>query len=402
MGLRIIVTVFFCLFLFSSEKQEEIKVGILHSLTGPLSTNETPVVLSTLFAIDQINRNGGLDGRLLKPLVYDGASDPEVFKAGANELIDKGVVAIFGCWTSASRKAIVPIIEKRNSILLYPVQYEGLEESPNVIYLGAAPNQQLLPALKWGIDNFGKKIYVVGSDYIYPKASLQIIEDILPSLDAELIGSKLIKLSDFDVGYIVEDIAQKKPDVIINLLNGNVNEKFFTLLKYQKGLEKCATFSFSVAEDNIQTWNVELDNHYLCWSYFENIASKENLNFLKNFHELIDPNIIVNDPMVAAFTGVNLWANSVKELKTVDSQRVLKFLKGQGLSSPEGVVAISDNNHLIKNSFIAKVFSRKKPLFIWQSFQPIPPEPFLNLRSKENWQEMMLIWKNEWGGKWGA
>jgi urea transport system substrate-binding protein len=402
MGLRITISLILCFFLFIPNKKDPIKVGILHSSSGVMSTNETPLILSTLFAIEEINSKGGINSQLIEPIIFDGASDPETFQKGANELIDKGVNVIFGCWTSASRKSIIPILEKRNCILFYPIQFEGLEDSPNVIYLGTTPNQQLLPATKWAIDNYGKKIYVIGSDYIYPKASLKILEDFFSQNEAILIGSQLIALNDFKIEEIIRDISQKKPDIIINLLNGSVNEKFFTLLKYQKGLEHSAILSFSVTEDNIQTWNVELPNHYLCWSYFQNLKDSVNNNFLINIRKLLNSNIIINDPMEIAYAGVNLWASSVKQLQTNQTSVLLNFFKGQGFLAPEGIVTVSSNNHLFRNIILAKVYSKKKPEIIWESNQPIPPEPFLNYRDKKQWQDLLIEWYSNWGGKWGA
>lgn len=379
-----------------------LKVGVLHSRTGFMAQNEVPVLLATLAAIDEINQSGGINGELLEPIVEDGASDPEQFKIGANRLLDQGVVVIFGTWTSASRKAVAEVLEKRDGLLFYPVQFEGLEDSKNIIYLGVTPNQQLITATSWALDNIGKRFFVVGSDYIYPKASLQILEDYLPRQGAQIVGQELIPLSNQNFSSTVAKIKLQKPDVIINLINGDGNRNFFNLLESDPELKKTAIISLSVTEDNIQTWNVGLENHFLCWSYFQNLKNQENLNFLIHLRQRIDPKILINDPMEIAYFGVKMWANSCKLIKNPTTEKMLKILKGQGIEAAEGIIGIDLSNYLYRNIILTKVFHGKLPQIVWRSINPIPPEPFPSLRTKKEWQDLMNKWYLEWGNKWNS
>ncbi|MBM3195323.1 MAG: urea ABC transporter substrate-binding protein [Chlamydiae bacterium] len=379
-----------------------LKVGVLHSRTGVMAQNEVPVLLATLAAIDEINQSGGINGELLQPIVEDGASDPEQFKIGANRLLDQGVVVIFGTWTSASRKAVAEVLEKRDGLLFYPVQFEGLEDSKNIIYLGVTPNQQLITATSWALDNIGKRFFVVGSDYIYPKASLQILQDYLPRQGAQIVGQELIPLSNQNFSSTVAKIKLQKPDVIINLINGDGNRNFFNLLENDPELKKTAIISLSVTEDNIQTWNVGLENHFLCWSYFQNLKNQENLNFLINLRQRIDPKIPINDPMEIAYFGVKMWANSFKLIKNPTTEKLVKILKGQGIEAAEGIIGIDFSNYLYRNILLSKVYNGKLPQIVWRSVDPIPPEPFPSLRTKKEWQDLMNKWYLEWGNKWNS
>lgn len=379
-----------------------LKVGVLHSRTGFMAQNEVPVLLATLAAIDEINQSGGINGELLEPIVEDGASDPEQFKIGANRLLDQGVVVIFGTWTSASRKAVAEVLEKRDGLLFYPVQFEGLEDSKNIIYLGVTPNQQLITATSWALDNIGKRFFVVGSDYIYPKASLQILQDYLPRQGAQIVGQELIPLSNENFSSTVAKIKLQKPDVIINLINGDGNRNFFNLLENDPELKKTAIISLSVTEDNIQTWNVGLENHFLCWSYFQNLKNQENINFLNNLRQRIDPKILINDPMEIAYFGVKMWANSCKLIKNLTTEKSVKILKGQGIEAAEGIIGIDFSNYLYRNIILAKVLHGKLPQIVWRSVNPIPPEPFPSLRTKKEWQDLMNNWYLEWGNKWNS
>ncbi len=398
-----LLRVFFVLFfIYSFYIKANIKVGILHSRTGDLAQSEVPVLLATLAAIDEINQGGGINGELVEPLVEDGASDPVQFALGANRLLDQGATTIFGTWTSASRKAVNEVLEKRGGILFYPVQFEGLEDSPHILYLGVAPNQQLLPAASWALKNIGKRFYVIGSDYIYPKASLEILRLYMPSQGAEIVGSELVSLSEKNFTQAVAKIRLAKPDVIINLINGEGNRNLFTLLENDDQLKKTAIISLSVTEDLIQTWSVELQNHFLCWSYFQNLKEEINLEFLARLRNRIDPKIVINDPMEIAYNGVKMWANTYEMAKNGSRVNLKKVLDGQGIHAAEGIIGFNTSFYLYRNIILAKVFHKQTPQIVWRTINPIPPEPYPSLKTKKEWQEQMIIWYKEWGNKWGS
>jgi len=209
-----------------------IKVGVLHSLSGTLAISETSVVDATLLAIEEINDKGGILGRPVEPIVVDGASDWQKFAREAERLItEEKVSVIFGCWTSACRKTIKPVIERNHHLLFYPVQYEGLEASPNIIYTGAAPNQQIIPAVKWASDNLGTRFFLVASDYVFPRSANAIIKDQVSILGGEILGEEYIVLGSSDVEKAIEGIVKTQPDVILNTINGDTNVAFFRELK---------------------------------------------------------------------------------------------------------------------------------------------------------------------------
>ncbi len=227
----IALTVFF-VGIPAQHKEDEVRVGILHSLTGIMGKSESQVVEATLLAIDQINKKGGVLGKKIKPFIFDGASDWPTFAKGAEKLITQDkVTVIFGCWTSASRKTILPILEKYDHLLFYPLQYEGLEESPYVVYTGAAANQQITPGVVWAFHNLGKKFFLVGSDYIYPRASHEINKYIIHALGGSVVGEEYIPLGSEKVDHIVQKIIDTKPEVILNILVSKSNIPFFKKLR---------------------------------------------------------------------------------------------------------------------------------------------------------------------------
>ena len=206
-----------------------IRVGILHSLSGTMFDSESPVADATQLAIDELNAAGGVLGRKVEAVVRDGKSDPHVFLEQAEKLIrEDKVCTVFGCWTSASRKTVVPLFERENHLLVYPVQYEGLEQSPNVIYLGATPNQQIIPAVEWAFAFQGhRKFFVVGSDYVFPRAAAAILHDTIAKLGGEIVGEAFLPLGSYDVKPVVTQIRESTPEVILNLINGDSNVPFF-------------------------------------------------------------------------------------------------------------------------------------------------------------------------------
>jgi urea transport system substrate-binding protein len=236
-----------------------IKVGILHSLTGTMAISEKSVVEATLMAIEEINQRGGVLGRKIKPIVVDGRSDWPTFAKEAERLITQGKVSVvFGCWTSASRKTVKPIFEKHNHLLFYPVQYEGIEQSPNIIYTGAAPNQQIIPAVNWSIENLGKRFFLIGSDYVFPRMANTIIKDYITALGGYVLGEEYILLGSSDVNKIVQKITQARPDVILNTINGDSNVAFFRELR-KAGIkpDNIPTMSFSISEAELSILGTE-------------------------------------------------------------------------------------------------------------------------------------------------
>jgi len=253
-----------------------IKVGVLHSLSGTMAISEQSVADATHMAIDEINRAGGLLGRQIEAVGFDGASHWPTFAVGAKKLIvDERVDVVFGCWTSASRKTVKPIFEARDHLLFYPVQYEGLEQSANIIYTGSAPNQQILPAVKWSLENLGRRVYLAASDYVFPRAANTLIKQQLSMLGAEVVGEAYIPLGSSDVRGLIEGIEASGANLILNTINGDSNRAFFRQLA-NAGL-KVPVMSFSIAEGELQAIGVDdLVGHYAAWSYFQSLPSPSN------------------------------------------------------------------------------------------------------------------------------
>ncbi len=323
--------------------QPTIKVGILHSLTGSMSISEKPVVNAVLLAIKEVNENGGVLGMKVEPVIADGKSDPDVFQSEAERLVAKeNVKAIFGCWTSASRKAVKPTIEKYNSLLFYPVQYEGLEQSPNIIYLGPTPNQQLIPAINWSVDNLGKKFFLVGSDYIFPRVENEIAKDVIGYLGGEVVGEEYALLGSKNFLEIIKKIKETKPDVILSTISGDSNVAFFEDL-YEFNVPKIPIMSLSVTENEVKAFKDHLQAHfskdaerifkeymvgtYSCWSYFESINSFANINFIKKFIARYGKSYDMTDPEASAYFAVLLWSKAVNECKDTDNPKNTKDTK---------------------------------------------------------------------------
>ncbi len=267
---------------------DTIKVGILHSLSGTMAISETTVVDAEKLAIKEINAAGGVLGKQIEAIDEDGASDWPTFAEKARKLIDNDkVVTIFGCWTSASRKAVLPVFEEKNHMLWYPVQYEGQECSKNIFYTGAAPNQQIEPAVDWLLANKGKEFFLVGSDYVFPRTANNIIKEQLAAKGGKAVGEDYLPLGNTEVTPIITKIRQALPNggVIFNSLNGDSNVAFFKQIQ-AAGLtpDKYPVMSVSVAEEEVRQIGVEyLKGHYAAWNYFQTVDSPENKKFVDAF-----------------------------------------------------------------------------------------------------------------------
>jgi urea transport system substrate-binding protein len=384
-----------------------IKVGVLHSLTGSMEESESPVVDATLLAIEELNAAGGVLGRPVEALVRDGRSDPKVFAEEARKLIaDEKVSTVFGCWTSAGRKTVVPIFERHGNLLVYPVQYEGLEHSPNVIYLGATPNQQILPAVDWAFA-FGhkRKFFLVGSDYVFPRAANAIIRDELKELGGEVVGEEYLPLGSYEVQDVVDKIAAARPDAILNTINGDTNVPFFRRLR-AAGVtpDRTSTISFSIGEQEVRHLNPEeMAGDYAAWNYFQTLDTAENKRLVEKFRAKFGPQRVLTDPMEAAYIGVKLWADAVRQAESDDPAKIRAAFADQKILAPEGEVTIdAATGHAFKTPRIGQINRDGQFEVIWSDVKPVPPLPFPPSRSRQAWEAFLLELYAGWGDRWEA
>jgi urea transport system substrate-binding protein len=361
---------------------ETIKVGILHSLSGTMAISETSVVEAEELAIEEINANGGVLGKQIEVVKEDGASDWPTFAEKATKLIDQDkVVTVFGCWTSASRKAVLPVFESKNHLLWYPVQYEGQECSKNIFYTGAAPNQQIEPAVDWLLENKGKKFFLVGSDYVFPRTANTIIKEQLKAKGGETVGEDYLPLGNTEVTPIITKIKQALPDggVIFNTLNGDSNVAFFKQIQ-SAGLtaDKYPVMSVSIAEEEVQQIGVDyLKGQYAAWNYFQTVDTPANTKFVEAFKAKYGAERVTNDPMEAAYIMVYLWKQAVEKAGTADDlEKVRTAAVGQEFDAPEGKVKMFPNHHISKTVRIGEVGDDGLFKIVWSSDGPVDPVPW--------------------------
>jgi len=361
--------------------REPIKIGVLHSLTGTMSISEISVKDGTLLAVEEINAAGGVLGRPLEAVIEDGASDLQTFAQKAKQLLLEAQVAVvFGCWTSASRKAVQPAFERCSGLLFYPVQYEGLEQCPNIFYTGAAPNQQIVPGVNYLLAQGKRKIFLLGSDYIFPRTANLIVKAQLAALGGELAGEVYLPLGSREVGEAIADILAVKPDAILNTLNGCSNVAFFLHLR-EAGLkpEDLPVMSVSVAEEEVRTIGPSnIAGHLVVWNYFQTVDTPENRKFVKAYKARYGENRVTDDPIEAAYLGVYLWKQAVEKAGSTDVVKVRAAAKNIEFAAPSGKVKIdAQTQHTWKTVRIGKVRLDGQIEEIWNSGAPVRPDPFL-------------------------
>ncbi len=388
--------------------EDTVKVGVLHSLSGTMAISETSLRDVLLFTFDEINAAGGVMGKKIEPVVADGASNWPLFAEKAKQLLDQDKVAVtFGCWTSVSRKSVLPVFEEKKGLLFYPVQYEGEEMSPNIFYTAEAVNQQATPAVDYLLEEGKKKFYLIGSDYVYPQTTNLILLEYLLSKGVPLanIGGGFSKDADgkiisagkytpfghTDYQQIVAEIKQFAASgnaCIISTLNGDTNVPFFK--EYAAaGLdaESCPVVSFSVSEDEFRGLPAkQLVGQLGCWTYFQSIKSPANAKFIKNFQAWLKksdvPGIVKEgrvtcSPMVLSYDGVYLWKAAVEKAKSFDVDKVMAALQsGISFDGPGGKVTSQKNHHLTKNVFIGETKADGQ-FKILKEFKDVVGEPFL-------------------------
>jgi urea transport system substrate-binding protein len=346
---------------------DTIKVGILHSLSGTMAISETTLKDAMLMLIDEQNKKGGLLGKKLEAVVVDPASDWPLFAEKARELIQKDkVAAVFGCWTSSSRKSVLPVFEETNSILFYPVQYEGEESSRNIFYTGAAPNQQAIPAVDYLMEKEGVKRFVLeGTDYVYPRTTNKILEAYLISkgIPKEDIMTNYTPFgfSDWqtEVSKIKEFGSAGKKTAVVSTINGDANVPFYKELG-NKGIKATdiPVVAFSVGEEELAGLDTKpLVGHLAAWNYFESVESSANKKFIKDWHAFTkNDKRVTNDPMEAAYIGFNAWVKAVQAAGTTDTDKVLDTIIGVSVPNLSGGYAtVMPNHHITKPVLIGEI-----------------------------------------------
>ena len=383
-GLALAVVMIFTA--MAKAQSETIKVGILHSLSGTMAISETTLKDTDLMMIDEQNKKGGLLGKKLEAVVVDPASNWPLFAEKAQELLEKDKVAVvFGCWTSVSRKSVLPVFEKDDGLLFYPVQYEGEESSKNVIYTGAAPNQQAIPAVEYLMNEVGVKRWVLeGTDYVYPRTTNKILEAFLLA--------KGVKPEDISINYtpfgysdwqarvsaIKKFGSAGKKTAVVSTINGDANVPFYKELGNQKiSAEDIPVVAFSVGEEELSGLDAKpLVGELAAWNYFESINTPANKAFIQQWHTFIkNPKRTTNDPMEASYIGFNLWVKAVQKAGTTDVEKVLAVLPGTETPNLTGSMAkVLPNHHITKPVYIGEIRADGQFDVVWKTPGTVPGE----------------------------
>ena len=377
---------------------DTIKVGILHSLSGTMAISETALKETALMTIEEINAKGGVLGKKLEPVVVDPASDWPKFAEKARQLLSQDKVAVtFGCWTSVSRKSVLPVYKELNGLLFYPVQYEGEELEKNVFYTGAAPNQQAIPAVEYLMSKEGgsaKRFVLLGTDYVYPRTTNKILRAFLKSkgvAEADIMEEYTpFGHSDYQtiIAKIKKFAAEGKKTAVISTINGDSNVPFYKELGNQ-GLKATdvPVVAFSVGEEELRGVDTKpLVGHLAAWNYFMSIKNPTNDAFIKQWSAYAkakkiaghDTKPLTNDPMEATYIGIHMWAQAVEKAKSTDTDKVIAAMAGQTVKAPGGFVSTMDpkNHHLHKPVFIGEVKADGQVKVVWKTPGPVKAQPW--------------------------
>jgi urea transport system substrate-binding protein len=374
-------------------EEETVKIGVLHSLSGTMAISETSLRDVVLMAVEEINAGGGVLGKKVEAVVVDPASDWPLFAEKAKELIvDHDVAATFGCWTSVSRKSCLPVFEEYNALLFYPVQYEGEEQSLNVFYTGASPNQQLIPAAEYMMEEIGsKKFYLLGTDYVFPRTANKVLKAFLKSkgVPDENIMEEYTPFHHQDYQTIVANIkkfAAGGDACVMSTINGDSNVPFYKEFANQ-GLtsEDCPIMAFSVAEDELRAMDVPpLVGHLAAWNYFQSIDSPENAKFVADFKAYCEKNNlpggaerVTDDPIEAAYFGVYVWKAAVEKAGSFDVDAVRAAAYGLEFPAPGGAKKMHESNqHTFKPVFIGEILADGQFKIVHQSDGLVSPDSY--------------------------
>jgi urea transport system substrate-binding protein len=381
----------------AAQAADTIKVGILHSLSGTMAISETALKETALMTIEEINKNGGVLGKKLEPVVVDPASNWPLFAEKARQLLAKDKVAVvFGCWTSVSRKSVLPVFKELNGLLFYPVQYEGEELERNVFYTGAAPNQQAIPAVEYLMSKDGgeaKRFVLLGTDYVYPRTTNKILRAFLKSkgiADADIM-EEYTPFGHSDYQTIIAKIkkfsSEGKKTAVVSTINGDSNVPFYKELG-NAGLKATdvPVVAFSVGEEELRGVDTKpLVGHLAAWNYFMSLKNPQNEKFVKMYKEWAVKNklpnastVVTNDPMEATYVGIHMWKQAVEKAKSTDVDKVIPAVGGQSFAAPSGYTLKMDetNHHLWKPVMIGEIKADGQFNVVWKTKGPIRAQPW--------------------------
>jgi urea transport system substrate-binding protein len=375
-----------------SRARDPIRVGILHSLSGSMAIVETSLRDAAMLAVEQINAGGGVLGRIVEPVVEDGSSDPDRFQLLANKLLtaDK-VCSIFGCWTSSSRKSLLPVLQAHNGLLWYPAVYEGNECSRNVIYTGSAPNQQIIPAVDWLFARGARRFYLIGSDYVYPRTTNRVVSQHLAEIRATVAGEEYVPLDVDEFDGTIRRIRAARPDVVFSTL-AYANRSFYrAFTKAGIAAKDLPIMAMAVTEAEIRRiGTMWTEGHLATWAYFQSVDTPENVAFVGKFKERYGERRVTDDPTESAYFQVHVWAEAVRKAGTTDVNAVRESVAGLRFAAPEGPVHIdAENRHTWKTWRVGEVQHDGQFRILSSGSEPLRPDPWnpvLNGGSACDWK----------------
>lgn len=389
------------------KNQLPIRIGLLHSQTGSLAISEKSLLDAEVLAIEEVNALGGIAGRPIVWSAPDCRSDPAVFAAEARRLIEgESAIALFGTWTSECRKAVIPVLLERSSLLFFPGNYEGIDRSPRVVYVGGAANQTVLPAVRWAFDSLkARRFFIVGLEEVWSRCAGELAGDAIRAAGGEAVGERFLISSSPNVGPVVEAIRLAKPDVVLNFLQGESNLAFYSSIR-REGLtpDKTPVIAFGLSEDEARRFNpADVVGQYAAWNYFQSSNRPENREFVRKFRARFGDERLVGDSMIAAYNGIKFWAQAAREIRSPETSAVIANLNRQSMDAPDGIVTIDSDSQAVWRPFhIGRLRSDGQFEIVWSILKPIRPVVFVGTRSAEQWRELLASLKTRWKGQWSA
>ena len=382
--------------------EEPIRVGILHSKTGPLAISEQSMIDAELMAIDEINKEGGLLGRKVEAVIADGRSDPKAFAQEARSLIEtRKVSVIFGCWTSLCRRSVKAVVEGSNHLLFFPSNYEGMDISSSIVCTGPIPNQQVIPAVNYCFESLkARRFFLAGSKDVQSYSSNALIKDQLKAMGALTVGENYVALDGTGMPEMVAAIKAAKADMVLSTVVGDGNKSFYQQMA-QAGLTsaRLPVLSFTIGEDELRELPVkEMVGDYASWSYFQSIDSPTNREFVQRFKGRYGADRSTSDAIVAAYNAVKLWAQAVEESGTDATAEVRKAIQRESRNAPEGVVSVDwETLHTWRPFYLGKIRGDGQFEIVWALEKPVRPVPYPILRSRADWNTFVERLYTTWG-----